>query len=330
MNDIDQLIQETLITLGEPSVVATPITTQTSVEPTPQEVEETTYEEVLEEETQSSIENSIMQSIGGNPLLQDIVETPPVEQTQVIEDTFKPLLASEVPDNLARFKGASWFNIVQMQEVLVAGAGGIGSWFISLLARTNPRSISVFDGDTFETHNMSGQMVNKKGVGENKAQFSQTFALEFSNYKNVSVYPQMYTEECFTAKIMVCGFDNMEARKLFFNKWLQLVHSGTVDRKECLFIDGRLLAEEFQILTIQGSDDYAISKYTNDFLFSDKDAEEPNCTLKQTSHMAAKIGATMVEFFISFCNNLNPTNNPRLIPWYHEYNSPMNITRNEY
>ena len=121
---------------------------------------------------------------------------------------------------------------------------------------------------------------------------------------------------------MICGFDSMESRKMFFNSWKTAVHRMTRDnRKKYLFIDGRLAAESFQVLCFTGDDDYNIRKYEEEFLFSDEEADETICSYKQTTFMANMIGSIITNLFINFCaNQCNPLID-RDLPFLTEYNA---------
>ena len=120
--------------------------------------------------------------------------------------------------------------------------------------------------------------------------------------------------------IMICGFDNMEARKIFFNVWSTHVASYTPEeRKKCLFIDGRLAAEEFQVITIQGDDERALLRYSSEWLFSDAEADATVCSYKQTTFMANMIASIMVNTFVNFvaneCNPIMPRDVPFLVSY---------------
>ena len=52
-----------------------------------------------------------------------------------------------------RFSDAPWFEWLKGREVLVLGAGGIGSWVTMALARIGC-VIYVYDMDTIEPHNL--------------------------------------------------------------------------------------------------------------------------------------------------------------------------------
>lgn len=235
---------------------------------------------------------------------------------------------SDVNVQYSRFKGADWFKIVQQQNIILAGLGGIGSYVNFGLSRLGPATLYLFDDDLFESHNMSGQFVGKRDINKYKVDVAKSHSETFSNYIPM-VYPQKYIKgECLSEKVMICGFDNMKARKDFYESWKENIIPSLAH--EYLFIDGRLLAEEFQIICITGDDKFFQEEYERELLFSDEAVTEVDCTLKQTSHMAMMIGSQMVAYFINFCNNLSPDNFPRRLPFFTHYNGLMNTYEFKY
>ena len=69
---------------------------------------------------------------------------------------------------------------------------------------------------------------------------------------------------------------------------------------EYLFIDGRLTADMFQLFCIQGNDAYAQDEYEMNWLFEDEDADDTDCTFRQTSHIAAMLGTYITTYFTNF------------------------------
>ncbi len=49
------------------------------------------------------------------------------------------------------------------------------------------------------------------------------------------------------------------------------IRNRSLGIENCLFIDGRLAAEEFQVFCIKGSDNYSMHRYSHDYLFSDEE-----------------------------------------------------------
>ena len=91
----------------------------------------------------------------------------------------------------------------------------------------------------------------------------------------------------------------MEARKILYNKWKALAKSfSAAQQGEFLFIDGRMNAEEFQIFSITGDDDYNMKRYEEEFLFSDAEVAPAVCSYKQTTYCASMIASFIKGFKI--------------------------------
>lgn len=225
-----------------------------------------------------------------------------------------------------RVKGAEWFPYLYKKEILVLGQGGIGSWTSLLLSRIGC-ALYLFDHDSYEEHNMTGQVVRKKDIGKNKALAAKDLISEFSPDATVDIFGK-YEEDSFTNDIVLCGFDNMAARKLSFRKWVEHVNSGDTDPKECLFIDGRLNAEMLQVLCIPGDRKDLIQKYAAEYLFSDESVPEQECTFKQTSHCAAMIASFMVTYLTNWTVNVINGMEIRQVPFFFEYIPPLNMITN--
>ena len=206
--------------------------------------------------------------------------------------------------NTSRFSSAIWYNKVQEKIITIAGLGGIGSYVYYLLTRMQPSFITIYDPDVVEAVNMSGQLYSKEDLGKSKTQAMLDMAHKYSSYYRTSAFTEPFTSASPATSIMICGFDNMEARKVFFNNWNKYVElKPDSEQKHCLFIDGRLAAEEFQVFCIRGDDKYNINRYANEFLFSDSEADETICSYKQTSFMANMIGSIIINLFVNFCAN---------------------------
>lgn len=239
------------------------------------------------------------------------------EEEQTLLDQVLEEAHQEIPENSAtllvdettsRFSSAVWYEKIQQKTIILAGVGGIGSYVGFLLARMKPTSLFIYDNDTVEITNMSGQLYSIDNVGVPKVTALAKMVKSYANYYSIFAIPEKYTSECEPTDIMICGFDNMEARKVFFQKWAEHVNNKPESEKSnCLFIDGRLAAEEFQVLCIRGDDLFNINRYKEEFLFSDSEADETVCSYKQTTFCANMIASYMVNLFVNFCaNQCNP------------------------
>lgn len=222
----------------------------------------------------------------------------------------------------SRFSSAIWYEEIQKKVIILAGVGGIGSYVAFLLARMKPKSLFIYDPDIVEEVNMSGQLYKTGDIGLHKVDAIYNMIHNYCNFESVFAISERFDENCEASDIMICGFDNMQARKIFFNKWLAHVQSKPEEkRKDCLFIDGRLAAEEFQVLCIRGDDDYNINRYNNEFLFSDEESMMTVCSYKQTTFMANMIASVMVNLFVNFVANQCRPLIDRDLPFFTTYNA---------
>lgn len=222
-----------------------------------------------------------------------------------------------VDETTTRFSGAIWYEQLQTKNIILAGVGGIGSYIGFLLARMKPARLVIFDNDIVEAVNMSGQLYGRSDIGHPKVDALADMVANYADYHSTVAMNGLYNENSAVEDIMICGFDNMAARKLVFKKWYAHVMSKPEEeRSKCLLIDGRLAAEELQVLAVQGNDTRAIEQYQRDWLFSDEIADATVCSYKQTTFMANMIASLMVNIFVNFvANECNPIM-PRDVPFY--------------
>ena len=261
------------------------------------------------------------------------------EEEQAILDQAVEDAHQEIPTNSAtllvdeatsRFSSAIWYENIQKKTVILAGVGGIGSYVGFLLARMKPASMFIYDDDIVEAVNMSGQLYGQSDLGRTKVSALAEMIRNYAGYSSVFAINERFTNESEASDIMICGFDNMAARRLFFNKWVNHVQSKPEEeRKNCLFIDGRLAAEEFQVLCIRGDDEYNINRYSNEYLFSDAEADETICSYKQTTFCANMIASYMVNLFVNFCTNQCEPLIDRDLPFLTTYNAETMYLKTE-
>lgn len=227
-----------------------------------------------------------------------------------------------VEESSSRFSSAVWYNAVKSKSIVLAGVGGIGSYVAFLLSRMKPASLTIYDPDIVEEVNMSGQLYSRKNIGKSKVDSISEMMADYSNFFNTMSIASRFTNDSPTEDIMICGFDNMEARDLFFKSWLLHVSNlPEEEQKKCLFIDGRLAAEEFQVFCITGDDTYHQDIYMKEYLFSDAEADKTICSYKQTSHCANMIGSIMVNLFVNFVANECEPLIPRDLPFITTYDA---------
>ena len=278
--------------------------------------------------TGNSVENN------GDSISFELSEEEQAILDQAVEDAHQEIPTNSatllVDEATSRFSSAIWYENIQKKTVILAGVGGIGSFCGFLLARMKPVSMFIYDDDIVESANMSGQLYGQSDLGRPKVSALAEMIRNYADYSSVFAIRERFTEESEASDIMICGFDNMAARKLFFNKWVNHVQSKPEEeRKNCLFIDGRLAAEEFQVLCIKGDDEYNINRYNNEFLFSDAEADETICSYKQTTFCANMIASYMVNLFVNFCANQCEPLIDRDLPFLTTYNAETMYLKTE-
>lgn len=278
--------------------------------------------------TSNSVENN------GDSISFELSEEEQTILDQAVEDAHQEIPTNSatllVDETTSRFSSAIWYENIQKKTVILAGVGGIGSYVGFLLARMKPVSMFIYDDDIVESANMSGQLYGQSDLGRPKVSALAEMIRNYADYSSVFAISERFTDESEASDIMICGFDNMAARKLFFDKWVNHVQSKPEEeRKNCLFIDGRLAAEEFQVLCIKGDDEYNINRYNNEFLFSDAEADETICSYKQTTFCANMIASYMVNLFVNFCANQCEPLIDRDLPFLTTYNAETMYLKTE-
>lgn len=306
--------------------------------------EEENTEEMMEEETESAPlseeeeQEAILQISNEIATLNQMLTTTVSEASASGEPSTPiahPLITPNSPtllidDSTSRFSGASWYEEIQKQTIILAGLGGIGSWLSLQLARLHPEALFLYDDDEVEMANMSGQLYSLHSIGQAKVNAMATILNSFSSASHIYAIGERFTESTQACDIMMCGFDNMIARRVFFEVWKTYVlRKPYEERKKCLYLDGRLSIDTLQVLCIKGDDDYNMERYMDDYLFHDEDADETVCSMKQTTFLACMIGSIMTNLFVNFvANQLQPVI-PYDLPFFTEYDSQNMIFRTE-
>lgn len=181
----------------------------------------------------------------------------------------------------ARFSGASWQDIITNMTFTICGAGGIGSWASLIIARFDPRTVSIFDDDIVEAVNMAGQLYKTTDIGAYKVDAVIHTIQHFTDRYFNGFRERVDAATHLGYDVTLCGFDNMEARKVAYQAWCR--SAGP----DALFMDVRMSADAIQIFTFTRDDKAAMQKYEDEWLFSDQEADATSCSFKQTTYVAA-------------------------------------------
>lgn len=244
------------------------------------------------------------------------------ELSKINEDQFN----LDVDESRIRFSSATWFDKIQSFDITLGGCGGIGSYVAYLLARLNPYRVALFDDDRVERVNMAGQMFSSDDIGVMKVNALANKMVSYANYHGYVAIPERITMLTNVSNVLLCGFDNMSARKISFERWLNEVEELSMEEDKSkynssIFIDGRLAAEEYQVIAIRANDLDRINEYRNNYLFEDHEAEEEICSFKQTAFMANQIASTMINILVNHAANLVYGVEARSVPFFTSYNA---------
>lgn len=219
----------------------------------------------------------------------------------------------------SRFSDAPWFKDETKENIIIGGAGGIGSWVSFFLSRIG-HNLTIFDMDTVDETNMAGQFYENKSVGSSKVNAVKEIIDRFSGCE-VTVNQEKYDNESISSSIVVSCFDNMESRRVMFERWLKVVEyyqSSDFYKEEldkCLFVDGRMTAEQGHIYFVKPDmkDRYLAT------IFDDSEAQELPCSLKATTHNGSMIASQIVAGINNHLSNSYAGFNYRSVPFYIKY-----------
>jgi molybdopterin/thiamine biosynthesis adenylyltransferase len=207
----------------------------------------------------------------------------------------------------SRFSKAPWFkeDKNEKETIVIGGAGGIGSWVSLFLSRIGHKLI-IYDMDEVDETNMAGQCYTHSTIGMKKVDAVKDVCKAFSN-NEIETNDNPYDEKSVANYLIVSCFDNMKARKIMFERWLDAARyyykkNMTEHFSKCLFVDGRMTAEQGQIYFVKPNKE-SIDKY-RETLFEDGEVEDLPCSFKATSHNGAMIASQMISGINNHLSNV--------------------------
>jgi len=228
-----------------------------------------------------------------------------------------------------RFSGADW--ATELRTVSLIGLGGIGSWLALNLGRIG-HEIVLYDGDTIdETNVLGGQMYQMDQLGTNKAQGVRNLCASMGCNNTWHLMRRMFDDKDIPELITITGLDNMAARKLAYERWLYTISQEPENADQAIFMDGRLNLEMMEIITLQGNNPDHIREYREKYLFDDKEVEDIECTVKQSTFAAMGIACLMTATLCNWLTNKKLGMDFREVPMYQRLILPIcNYKTEEY
>ena len=213
--------------------------------------------------------------------------------------------------NINRFKDADFIQRPPM-EILFVGLGGIGFGTAKKLLDCQQKLI-VFEPDEVSEHNCVPQGFSTSQIGDTKFSCLKYYARSLNNDLQIEYHIGRYNSNSIAYPIMVAAVDNYETRKIMFYNWKQ-----QQDRE--LFVDGRLLAEFFQVFAITPENE---DWYETNFLNGTVDDNDGiSCAYQQTSFVASIIHGVITQKILNY-----GTGKP--FHRFTEYNGIIDLFRSE-
>lgn len=218
-------------------------------------------------------------------------------------------ITKTVKQSTVRFSDAYFYK--PNVDVIVLGLGGIGSWLSLNLARLEC-NLHLYDFDTVDEVNLAGQLLGNSDIGFLKTDAVVRHLNTFCDKPNIISVEGKYTKDSIIGPIVFSCFDNMEARKLAFEKW-----AAEEDRE--LFIDGRMALStgEVYCVTKGKEEEY---KQT---LFDDADVADAACSMKATTFSGMAIASIMTALYCNYIGLSLDQDLPVSLSFKTTYNFPL-------
>lgn len=176
-------------------------------------------------------------------------------------------------------------DVLAKPRFLFVGAGAIGSFTCSMLAKMGVKNITVIDFDTIEEHNLSNQMYPITSIGEAKVHELTKVVRTFSD-EVVEPHNSRWTEAWAKDRefdVVVSCVDNMDVRKQLWDYY---------KTRAKYFIDGRMGAEYLKAYSINTQRPLQ-AKFYETTLHTAKDAAQARCTEKTIMYTVLMVSGVL-------------------------------------
>jgi len=175
--------------------------------------------------------------------------------------------------------------------ITIIGAGAIGSFACLALAKMGCNNITVYDDDTVDNHNIPNQFYRESDKGKPKVESLKELIKDFDDV-DIEINNEKYKHQKLKG-IVISAVDSMEVRKQI---WKNIKFDPSIK----LFIDGRMGGEVMRIYTIKPHDKDEI-KFFEQYLYTDKEAEDIKCTATAIIYNVTIIGGLITNQLKKYC-----------------------------
>ena len=178
-------------------------------------------------------------------------------------------------------------------KVTVIGVGAIGRQVALQLSAMGISWLHLIDFDCVEESNLASQGYLEDDLGRPKVQATADLAQQLNHQLEVHEINERFRRSMEIGHVVFACVDAVDTRRLIWE--------AVKDRISC-FIDGRMSAEVFRILTAY---DPASRQYYPTTLFSADEAHAGPCTAKTTIYCANIAAGVMVAQFAKYLRNFS-------------------------
>ena len=179
---------------------------------------------------------------------------------------------------------------------MVVGVGAIGRQVALQLAAVGVPRLLLVDFDTVEVENLAAQGFLESDMGQPKVMAVADLCKQINSEIDITAFNEHFKRSSLHAvgdrKLVIFScVDDMEARK-FIRK---------VSQAAMLFVDGRMAAEVFRVLTVRSKED---GKHYDTTLFTNEEMYQASCTAKSTIYCSNMIAGMMVSQLTKFIRGI--------------------------
>lgn len=182
-------------------------------------------------------------------------------------------------------------------RVLVIGAGSIGSFTTTALARFGVKNIQVWDKDHLEPHNIPNQdySIHQDGIIKVKALTTNIFDIAGIRIDGQNGYWE--GDVSFKPDIIISGVDSMTSR---YSIWNALQENE--EAKGIWYLDSRMSSMEMSVFVTRIGNDLTDERYEKYALFPDEEGLQERCTEKTTNYTVLATASHLVRLVSQIIN----------------------------
>lgn len=171
--------------------------------------------------------------------------------------------------------------VLSNMPIHIIGCGGIGSALALYASKMGAHTITLWDFDKFEIHNLPNQMCRVQDVGKGKADAVANIIMDFEDIE-VDVRPEEFDGDVEPNAVVIMAVDSMESRREIWESIKKLPISS--------IIDGRMGLTALNVYSVDPSSKAQVDYY-EETLWDDEEVAEIPCTAKATIFTAGTIAS---------------------------------------